>query len=108
MRILHRGVIALTLVTAAASHAHATEASYSCGSGIELTAIFSAVGANPAQVELLFAGEDGDTVLPQVLSADGGRYADANTEFWIKGNSATLTRSGKSETCEVKPTGKAN
>lgn len=108
MQTINRALVALAIVAAATGYAHATEASYSCDGGTELTAIFSAVGATPAQVELLFAGEDGDTVLPQALSADGGRYADADTEFWIKGNSATLTRSGKSETCEVNRTGKAS
>jgi hypothetical protein len=27
---------------------------------------------------------------------------DDRVEFWIKGNSATLTRDGKSESCETK------
>ena len=37
--------------------------------------------------------------LPQVMSADGGRYADI--EFWIKGQSATLTMKGVKETCST-------
>jgi membrane-bound inhibitor of C-type lysozyme len=36
--------------------------------------------------------------LPQIPSADGGRYADADIEFWIKGQSATLTMKGVKET----------
>jgi membrane-bound inhibitor of C-type lysozyme len=40
--------------------------------------------------------------LPQVISADGGRYADNGVEFWIKGKNATLTRGGGSETCSTK------
>ena len=39
--------------------------------------------------------------LPQVLSADGGRYADADIEFWIKGQTATLTMKGVKETCST-------
>ena len=39
--------------------------------------------------------------LPQVLSADGGRYANAGIEFWIKGQSATLTMNGVKETCST-------
>lgn len=105
MQIAIRGVAALALVIAATTASLATEASYSCDGGTKLTAIFSPVGTTPGNVELLFAGEDGDTVLPQALSADGGRYAEGDTEFWIKGNSATLTRAGKTETCEVSAAG---
>jgi hypothetical protein len=36
------------------------------------------------------------------VSADGGRHADDTVEFWIKRNSATLTRDGKSESCQTK------
>jgi membrane-bound inhibitor of C-type lysozyme len=98
-----RSIAVVAFCAAAATSALANEASYTCDGGTKLVAIFSPVGTVPGSVELLFAGEDGDTVLPQVLSADGGRYASAEAEFWIKGNSATLTRNGKSETCEVSP-----
>lgn len=101
MITLMRGLAVFAIAVFATGAAFATEASYKCDGGTELTAIFSPVGSTPGQVELLFAGEDGDLVLPQAMSADGGRYADADNEFWIKGNSATLTRDGKSETCEV-------
>ncbi|MGV3491327.1 MAG: MliC family protein [Devosia sp.] len=99
-----RASAALAILLAATSASLATEASYTCDGGTKLVAIFSPVGTSPANVELLFAGEDGDLVLPQVVSADGGRYADADNEFWIKGNSATLTQHGKTQTCEVEPT----
>jgi membrane-bound inhibitor of C-type lysozyme len=101
MYIATRGLAALAIIAVATTASFATQASYSCDGGTKLTADFSPVGATPAQVELLFEGEDGDLVLPQVLSADGGRYADVDNEFWIKGNSATLTRAGKAETCEA-------
>lgn len=101
MHIAVRALVALTALAAATTASFATEASYDCNDGTKLTAIFSPVGTTPGNVELLFAGEDGDLVLPQAVSADGGRYADADNEFWIKGNSATLTRSGKSATCET-------
>lgn len=101
MFTFQRGLAALALAVLSTGAASATEASYTCDGGTELTAIFSPVASTPGQVELLFSGEDGDLVLPQAVSADGGRYADADNEFRIKGNSATLTRAGKSETCEV-------
>jgi membrane-bound inhibitor of C-type lysozyme len=40
--------------------------------------------------------------LPQVLSADGGRYANDGVEFWIKGRDATLTRDGRRQTCSTR------
>jgi membrane-bound inhibitor of C-type lysozyme len=97
------GFAALAICAVATTATLATEASYTCDGGTKLTAIFSPAGTTPGSVELLFDGLDGDLVLPQALSADGGRYATAGDEFWIKGNSATLTRSGKSETCDVSP-----
>ena len=103
MHFVTGSLAALAICAVATTATLATEASYTCDGGTRLTAIFSPVGATPANVELLFAGMDGDTVLPQTLSADGGRYATADDEFWIKGNSATLTRNGKSETCQVSP-----
>lgn len=101
MSNIHRGAIALAIVICATGASFGTEATYTCEGGTELTAIFSPVGTTPGQVELLFEGKDGDLVLPQAVSADGGRYADSDNEFWIKGDSATLTQSGKTETCEV-------
>jgi membrane-bound inhibitor of C-type lysozyme len=41
-------------------------------------------------------------VLPQVLSADGGRYADNAIEFWIKGNTARMTRAGATTECKTR------
>jgi membrane-bound inhibitor of C-type lysozyme len=42
-----------------------------------------------------------ELALPQVMSADGGRYANADIEFWIKGQSATLTMGGVKKTCST-------
>ncbi|MGC1305223.1 MAG: MliC family protein [Caulobacteraceae bacterium] len=88
------------MILAFAGPAHATEARYQCSGGAKLTARFSPPNAKTGRVALRF-----DTgrriVLPQVMSADGGRYADKDTEFWIKGRSATLTRGGRSETCST-------
>jgi membrane-bound inhibitor of C-type lysozyme len=52
-------------------------------------------------VKLVYAGSSTETTLPQALSADGGRYAQGDVEFWIKGNGATLTRAGRSTTCKA-------
>ena len=81
--------------------ADATEARYRCSSGMKLTARFSLLSAPNGRVELAF-----DTgrklTLPQVLSADGGRYANSGVEFWIKGRGATLTMNGVKETCSTR------
>lgn len=78
--------------------ADATEAHYRCSGGTKLTAQFSPPSAAPGSVALTF-----DTgrklTLPQALSADGGRYASAGVEFWIKGRSATLTMRGAKQNC---------
>jgi membrane-bound inhibitor of C-type lysozyme len=87
-------------ILAIASQARATEALYACSGGEKLTARFSPPGAGTGTVALTF--ETGESItLPQVKSADGGRYADKRLEFWIKGKNATLTRDGDSETCST-------
>ena len=82
--------------------AQATEAQYDCSGGTRLTAHFSPPSAAKGQVVLAFDGSDQKLTLPQVMSADGGRYANDSVEFWIKGRNATLTRDGKKETCSTK------
>jgi membrane-bound inhibitor of C-type lysozyme len=74
----------------------ATEARYTCSDGSKLTAQFSPPDTAKGSVALTF-GTGRELKLPQVLSADGGRYA----EFWIKGQSAALTMKGAKETCST-------
>jgi membrane-bound inhibitor of C-type lysozyme len=76
----------------------AAEARYTCSDGSKLSAKFSPPDTAKGSVALTF-GTGRELKLPQVLSADGGRYADADIEFWIKGRSATLTMKGVKETC---------
>jgi membrane-bound inhibitor of C-type lysozyme len=90
-------VLALT-----AAPALATDVRYSCSGGTQLTATFSPPGAAPGSVVLVFAGSKTKLTLPQVKSADGGRYANNEVEFWIRGRDATLTRTGRSEQCQSK------
>ena len=91
---------AIAILTCGGS-ADATEARYRCSGGMKLTARFSPPNLQNGRVELTF-----DTgrklTLPQVLSADGGRYANADIEFWIKGRGATLTMNGVKETCSTR------
>ena len=77
----------------------ATTASYICEDRTQIVATFSPLDASSGSVSLTLDGAAEPIVLPQVLSADGGRYADDEMEFWIKGRDATLTRDGKGQTC---------
>jgi membrane-bound inhibitor of C-type lysozyme len=92
------GPAALTLLLGGGA-AHATEALYTCSGGDHLMARFTPPGKVKGRVTLNFAGSGRSIVLPQVLSADGGRYANTRIEFWNKGRGATLTRQGRRETC---------
>ncbi len=80
--------------------AAAVEANFTCSGGKKVHATFSDPGVSPGSVVLVFA-DAGQVTLPQVMSADGGRYAADNIEFWTKGQGATLTMDGKVENCHV-------
>jgi membrane-bound inhibitor of C-type lysozyme len=82
-----------------AGPAIAIEAHYTCIGGGKLSANFSPPDAK-GKVKLTF-DTGRELSLPQVLSADGGRYAKAVNEFWTKGQSATLTMNGVKETCST-------
>jgi membrane-bound inhibitor of C-type lysozyme len=72
-------------------------AHYMCADKTELTATFTSA---PGAAELVFAGSNETIRLPQAVSADGGRYASGETEFWIKGREATLTRGNRKTICK--------
>lgn len=91
--------IALAALTTAASAAKAT---YTCSGGTRFTAVFSGPTTSLGSVVISIAGSPKAIKLPQVMSADGGRYAEGNTEFWIKGRGATFNRNGVSETCRTR------
>ena len=89
----------LAFLIIAPGTAFATTASYVCEDKTQVVAIFSPPDASSGRVSLTLKGEAEAVVLPQVLSADGGRYANNEVEFWIKGRDATFTRDGKTQTC---------
>lgn len=93
-------LVGAAAMLAFAAPALATEAHYTCSGGGRLSANFSAPDAAEGEVKLTF-DTGRELALPQVLSADGGRYANAGIEFWIKGQSATLTMNGVQETCST-------
>jgi len=98
---LRAPLLALVALTAFAEAAYATEAKFKCSSGTQVHARFSGPGVTPGFVVLTIAGAPDQIRLPQVLSADGGRYAEGDIEFWVKGRGATLTRRAIGETCET-------
>jgi len=83
------------------SSALATEAAYRCADGTAVRAVFSVLGST-GSVRLTFAGKRGAVTLSQAASADGGRYADSDMEFWIKGKTARFTRAGVATECKTR------
>jgi membrane-bound inhibitor of C-type lysozyme len=102
-RVACGAIAALSAVFLMASGegASAVTASFRCADGAMFLATFSS-GAGAGSATLAFGGSTGEITLPQVLSADGGRYADGEVELWVKGRRATLTRGGRSTTCEAR------
>ena len=94
-------VVLATLLTST-NAAVAQSVQYVCNDGTRLTAAFSPAGTSPGNVVLVMDGIDADLTLPQVKSADGGRYVRGDVEFWIKGRDATFTRGDKKLTCQSK------
>jgi membrane-bound inhibitor of C-type lysozyme len=95
------GLAGAIAIVAIGGPALAAEARYTCSGGGKLTAKFSPPGSPKGEVALTF--DTGRKLnLPQVMSADGGRYANGGIEFWIKGRSATLTMNGVKETCATR------
>ena len=63
------------------------------------TATFTPPGKTDGAVRLAFP--DGRKItLPQVISADGGRYASGETEFWIRGLGGQLTTGRTMTNCD--------
>ena len=94
-------MLACLVLLGPVSSAFAAEAAYRCADGTSVRAVFN-TGAPLGSVQLKFAGRGRTVSLPQALSADGGRYADGNMEFWIKGKTARLTRAGAVTECKTR------
>jgi membrane-bound inhibitor of C-type lysozyme len=86
------------LLIAGAGAAFALSANYTCSGGATLSARFAPSSYETGKVDIRF-GNGRSLTLPQVVSADGGRYAAGDVEFWIKGTGATLTRGADVQTC---------
>jgi membrane-bound inhibitor of C-type lysozyme len=92
----------MILALAAPAAAKKIKAAYRCDDGTKLTATFHNAKSGPGSVDLYFPKKDKRMTLPQGMSADGGRYVSGKTQFWIKGNQATLTRGRRDVTCWAK------
>jgi len=91
------GLLAGALMVAAGPALADASAHYKCKDGSAFAAVFT---TTPGSVALAFV-HGPKLTLPQAVSADGGRYVKGKTEFWIKGQGGTLTRSGKTTTCQA-------
>jgi membrane-bound inhibitor of C-type lysozyme len=94
-------VWACLVLVGPASSASAADAAYRCADGTAVRAVFSDPGPM-GSVQLTFGRKSAAVTLPQAPSADGGRYADGGTEFWIKGKTARLTRAGAATECKTR------
>jgi membrane-bound inhibitor of C-type lysozyme len=99
--IVMKLILTCLVLLGPASSAFAADAAYRCADGTALRAVFSAPGPT-GSVQLTFARKGAAVTLPQAPSADGGRYADGGTEFWIKGKTARLTRAGATTECKTR------
>jgi membrane-bound inhibitor of C-type lysozyme len=97
--MLARTICVASVITfaALASPAFAADVNYTCGDGTRFNAEFSPPSNSPGTVVLTI--DNTRITLPQVKSADGGRYANGEMEFWIRGKDASLTRAGRKELC---------
>ncbi len=102
MMIRAIALVGLATLLTPTNAAVAQSVNYVCSDGLRLTAAFSPAGTSPGSVVLVIDGVDANLTLPQVKSADGGRYVTGDVEFWIRGREATFTRGGKKLTCQSK------
>jgi membrane-bound inhibitor of C-type lysozyme len=93
--------IVLSALLAQPASAANPVARYSCDDGTRFVATFRNAPQGPGSVLLAYANAK-SVVLPQALSADGGRYVSGKTEFWIKGNQASFTRGTRQTTCRTR------
>jgi membrane-bound inhibitor of C-type lysozyme len=101
VRMILAGLVIVGLVSFETTYsAFAANASYRCSDGTTVGAVFRGLGQT-GSVQLTFAGRGRPITIPQAPSADGGRYANGDTEFWIKGTTARLTRQGATTDCKA-------
>ena len=99
-KIVFRLILAWLILIWPVSLASAAEVAYRCADGTVLRAAFSTPGRT-GSVRLTLDGQGRPVILPQALSADGGRYIGSEIELWIKGKMARLTRAGVTTECKA-------
>ena len=88
--------------TSEAPPSNTIDATFVCPDGTSLDTTFD----NTAHT-VTVALPDGTVTLPQVESADGGKYSDGTTTFWNKGDEALVEVSGNIvyQNCTTQPAG---
>jgi membrane-bound inhibitor of C-type lysozyme len=95
-----KALLTTTMVLAAIPMSQAVAEEYICDDNTRLDATFVVPKQGLGSVELIFLKSNERISLPQVISADGARYAGGVTEFWAKGSQATLRQAGNVTTCK--------
>jgi membrane-bound inhibitor of C-type lysozyme len=75
---------------------------YVCEDGTRLIVAFSNPAVTPGTADLRVSGTGREVMLTQAAAADGSRYVSGQTEFWIKGNTATYADRDPAVNCHVK------
>jgi membrane-bound inhibitor of C-type lysozyme len=75
---------------------------YVCEDGTRLIVTFSNPAVTPGTADLRVSGTGREVMLTRAAAADGGRYTADQTEFWIKGNTATYADRAPAVNCHVK------
>lgn len=91
---------ALAMVALAGSAAADTTARFRCADTV-VAATFRSADGGLGDVALVVDGAGTRLELPQVMSADGGRYAKGDVEFWVTGQTARFTEAGVVTNCEA-------
>jgi membrane-bound inhibitor of C-type lysozyme len=95
-------LISMIVAALSVGPALAAEARFTCEDGARIQARFEGDPTAPGSAVLSFAESGQQVSLPQAPSADGGRYVGGDIEFWVKGQTARLTRAGKTTHCVVR------
>jgi membrane-bound inhibitor of C-type lysozyme len=92
----------LAAVIAQSASAAKIKANYRCDDGTRLVASFKTPSSGLGSVALKYVSSGKKVVLPQKVSADGGRYASSGMQFWVKGQTATFTTHSRNTVCRTK------